>query len=991
MGNEINNINYSAVHTYGKDKLTGASDSNLQGSDISVSDKEESSYIYNGGPSKQTRVGKTMGEFEDYLRKKQEEAKEAGEDERSRERAEKEAAEEIRTSLTPDEIKRLEMMGVDISSATMSDLRGMVNTLRGREHRENELKLLSQVCGDKEEASDVYVKGESVKLEADYSDKAADDTRVDFTLGKDELVYLLKNKLPMSGENLYKAHYSGERAAVTGIDDKAFDVLKGQLEAIIGEYSYENFDMSDAKFLLDNNLPVDADNIKAVAMYKQYEGRQIGETAIPETNEAMYAEQADRLYDMVQDINPDSVYRMAESGREISIRAAYFEQQVFVGKGSIATNASRSDDMASSGGSLTYVEAKLHMEEIRLRMTHEAAYRMVKLDVDIDTKQLSEVVEQLKTVQRQQLKEAFFAEGMQPTEQDIDTLNETIDSINAIESADAGVYTSLMSYSSISVTIRSISAQIEIGDAVSVGESVGRHFESVVKSYEAVGTAPRSDMGDRLSRAFDSIPELLDELGIESNEETIRAARILGSNTIDITQENVDAIVGMDRQVNELIDGFYPEAVVGLIKDGINPMDMPIEELVELLRQKNYNEGVSEAEDFATYLRDMEKLGEISSDERESYIGLYRVMNQLAKSGDAEAGYIFANRAKLTIRNLIGAMRSRKARGIEVGIDDSFGMLDEIQKKGRSMDEQIEAAFSTERLDEFRRLSENVEAFIRENGIEYTMDAAFAVDMLTNQSGEMYALYKEVMAKLGYDENETEKLKDEEEEHMAESMLGADTEIEPAEALAMERVLEGILHRGELAKRCEAAGRKLTELMYSAGETGVISSMDIASIKSLQAGFGVVGQMAKHDNYRIPVETNQGVTIVSLTMKTASAAMYGTNEPSIKATMDAGDMGSLTASIYLYEAQGEIIVRGSVLSDIGAGNERLIADADFSGRLMASAKRIFGTDRVDITAGSILRDADSYEALTRAGEENASEICRFAVDMVRAMADFVKK
>ena len=106
-------------------------------------------------------------------------------------------------------------------------------------------------------------------------------------------------------------------------------------------------------------------------------------------------------------------------------------------------------------------------------------------------------------------------------------------------------------------------------------------FEKVRRSYEAVGTAPRSDMGDSITKAFSNVDDIITDLGFESNIETQRAVKILGYNSISITPENINQVMEYDRQVNELMDAFYPEAVLGAIKDGINPLDVPIDERSE--------------------------------------------------------------------------------------------------------------------------------------------------------------------------------------------------------------------------------------------------------------------------------------------------------------------------------------------------------------------------------------------------------------------------
>jgi hypothetical protein len=526
-------------------------------------------------------------------------------------------------------------------------------------------------------------------------------------------------------------------------------------------------------------------------------------------------------------------------------------------------------------------------------------------------------------------------------------------------------------------------------------------------------------MGDSITKAFSNVDELLGELDIDVNYETQRAAKILGYNNLEITQENIDGVIGYDREVNRLMDSFYPEAVMGLIKDGINPMDIPIDELNDIISAKNYNEGVTEAKNFATYLRDVEKRGEITDEERESYIGIYRVMDKLEKSGDREAGFVFANQANLTIRNMISAMRSSRAKGMDVDIDDSFGMLESLEKSVAGMDDQIEAGFGSDAgaqteeadseilrsLEQYRSLDENVERFIQENGIEYSMTNAFAVDAFLNENEGVYKLIYEAMSRMKFDDMSEENLIDEETGNMAASMMGDEVEVDPLEGLETEKLLRQLGENGDISLTYDDIRSRLTELMYDAGAAGRITSLDISAIKSASAGVSLLSTLSKQDRYQIPVETKQGTTVVNLTMNNAAGRAAGSamGDIGIEAYMRTENIGNLTARLELaVNADGGITVKGQFVADTAAGNEALQGMTDVMSDFQRKLEEILSADsgdgsadgekniNIDISFGTL---SSAGTAGAQAADENAgaalskSVACRVAVDVVRTMSE----
>ena len=99
-------------------------------------------------------------------------------------------------------------------------------------------------------------------------------------------------------------------------------------------------------------------------------------------------------------------------------------------------------------------------------------------------------------------------------------------------------------------------------------------------------------------------------------------------------------------------------------------------------------------ERFSEYLWKLEHNNEISPEERESYIGIYRLMNQVEKTDGAAIGALIAQGGELTMRNLLTAVRSSKKSGMDYTVDDEFSGVDGTV--GKSITDQIETAYQSD-------------------------------------------------------------------------------------------------------------------------------------------------------------------------------------------------------------------------------------------------------------------------------------------------------
>ncbi|MCM1273633.1 MAG: DUF6240 domain-containing protein [Clostridium sp.] len=973
MGNVIDNNVIKANAAYAKNnEIPSANyDRNIEAEPVKP--EESLSYIFDGEKSEDRRTISTENHFEDYLNAQREKAKQDGIDSKSKEKEDKEAAKELRNSLSSEEIKKLEMMGIDLQGATLSDLMGIVNTMRSNEHKEELSKLFAEIKasdGDVEHlnvvggsvrvagtnaeldsvsVSDVVAASEAEKKQAgvneknninnqniDADKKTADDkisasktegstsAGEQFDISNNELVYILKNNIAVTKENIYKAHYSGSRQEKSNTATQLVDSMKGQIDRILEQAGYGNdpAKYECAKFMMDNHLLFNTDTVKTYMEYQKLVGTDIREAELPVTDVEAASQAGEQLYEKVEAIRFDVVYAMAKNGKEVTIATAYNESTAAKANNTFLDEDDReiikkyiADDIDSTADNglteeqLKAVVAMRQMEEIRLSMTVSAAGRLAKMDINIDTRELTRVIDALKAVENHMVEQKLYDAGAEVTEANIEIYKSLEQNVTSLGNAHAKVLGAPLMDGEYTVH------GLLMADDTEAEKGAG--FEKVRRSYEALQTAPRSDMGDSITKAFSNVDDILADLGYEITAETQRAVRILGYNSIEITPDNINQIINYDRQVNELVETFYPEAVLGMIKEGINPLDVSIDELVDTVRAHNYNEGVTEAENFATYLMDVEKQGNISKEERESYIGIYRVMNQLAKSKDREAGWIFANGSRLTIRNLVSAMRSRRAAGIDVGIDDNVGFL-ESGSISNGITEQIERAFTddAEAVKEFAALPQQVEDFMIENNISYTMTNAFAVNAMLGTDNGIYDMVSQVIAKLKFDTNTTEYAVDEETENIYKSLMGDDVEID----FSMNGILDALENGGDISYKYSDMRDEITRMMYSAGASGIISAKDISAIKTVNAGLNIVSAMAKESNYQIPVDTTQGTKLMNLKIK-SDGESRGTIELSIKGE----EMGSISAKIILSDAGS---LTGYVESTTSAGNYALMAASE---------------------------------------------------------------
>lgn len=1033
---------------------------------------------YDRSSKVKTNAQTVMDNFKEYQKDQQEKTKEEQQQEIDDEKQAREDAKEIARSLTTEEIKQLRRMGVDVATASLSDIEGIVNAMREASHKDEVANIFAQAKVEKGDVSGLVFTSTGPKIAG---------TDVNLNVENKDILYLLKNRQPLTQETLYKAHYSGQQDATgTGQTWKEStnanpvgqaweelpETIQMQCRHIIQQAGIpvDDKSMGGASLMLANDIPVTTDSMRAYMALQAQNGKSI--TALPtmdqieETQADAIGKMAGKLCEDVASLTENDVVLAIRENRPLTIAAMLAARQNVTGAagtahettdagaaGAAHETADVSLSQSASGRmlqtpdsenpmtqqSLREITARRQLEEIRLNMTQNAAVRMLKQDINIDTRDLAQVVAKLRNAETQMTKELFARNGVAASEENVALYKEVQRDLQTIGAAPAeklgllvredtrlpggfaggyaaGGYGSLRMISvhglaELVSTDATVTGSESVAADTTVTETIRRpaDFAAMEREYDALGTSPRADMGDSIRKAFANVDAILQDMHLPADAEHTRAVRILGYNSIAITEENLQQVIQYDREVNDLLTACRPNTVLSMIRDGINPLDLSVEELNQTLRDRNYQPGVKETDDFAAFLRDVEQRGEISKDERSGYIGIYRVLKKLEKSGDREAGYLFANGSRLTVRNLITAMRSRKAAGIDVSVDEAFGMQDTLEVRGNRMDAQIEAAFLAspdqaavpdgaeknpwQEIAEETALDET-EAFLREQKITESAQNIQAADIIlhggrTPENADIYSLLAQVMKNMHVEDHATEDAIDEETGSMAKSLAGEEIPL-PFEP---DNLLEQLGRGEDLSLTYADLQQQLVEQMYIQAEAGQ-EKIDFQNLRLVQAGFRILGTMAKQQRYQLPVSTERGTRLVNLTLQ-AGADGKGT----VDIKLPSRRFGVMTAMVHV-DAEGQWNV--TIHADATDGNSALqsqrgMLDAMLTDSPYAGARISIGQNR-QTDAGHVNDQNRQAEAGNVNGQNRQTEagraqgqkvetrkLCEAAVFFVKAM------
>lgn len=714
--------------------------------------------------------------------------------------------------------------------------------------------------------------------------------------------YMIDNELETQVWNLYLAQNSGAGASAgsaprffaedvqgyytRSAEPQQSDELAGQIDEVIRQSGREVNEESrkNAAWLLENGLPLTGENLGRL--------EDLQAVKLPVTAEDFARAAANAIAEGKDPIHADLGGESENLYDKAARLAAYYQSDA-------AWDALAGD-----------VTARRQLEEIRLRMTAEVNVKLLKSGFSIDTAPMEELVEALKQVERQ-LAEQYFPEDGRAVEKyrSYCAVSDVVSELPGLPAEVVGTFAEGQSTETLEEFHRE-------------GKAVQETYARARDSYETLMTAPRSDMGDSIRKAFANVDEILRDLGIELTEETRRAARILGYNRMSMTEENLTMVMEADRQVKSVIERLTPAATLKMIRDGVNPLEKTFGELENYFDQLP-EEYRTEAESYSRFLYGLEQNKAITEAERASYIGVYRLVRQIEKSDGAVVGSLVNAQAELHFSNLLAAVRSGKVRSVDMKVADELGTVVELVRKGESISEQIGKAFTqtvSNILTDVSYSGEAVSSYQREELAQVREAAARADSQCTAmlQRGELPAGADNLMAaqalisdqsnlfatagnarsvRRGQTDNGGNKTTEVSQYGKTEV-----SETDGAQGVLKESFQPGsslwetLENKDTFVREYASLTTDTMNAVEEASFTTADTSLDVRRMQLLHKQLTVMGTLAKREEYFIPLYVGETLTRVHLTLERG-----GPEKGAVRVGVQLSDETRLEARFHLDE------------------------------------------------------------------------------------------
>lgn len=751
-------------------------------------------------------------------------------------------------------------------------------------------------------AYDIPATDDNIKAGTDAIDRAKSITNI----SNETKAYLVRNNMNPTVSNVYKATYSSsqvqnykQKVGITDNVKQLYEELKPQLKQILEEAHIDSSDenLNQCRWLIDEDIAVTPDN---VLLANQIDGitaagenvssdfyaravteaLAMGKKAADATmsQDGLTFDMAREVCDVLSEATAEDIVTLESDNMPVTIENLS-KLIAARGKDGAASQASANkalDNQITDSREARLVTAQRKLEEARLSMTAEANLSLIKKGVSIDTEPIERVVELLKQQENKYYGALFGESSVEASDDRVRMYNNVCDIFNQMKQQPAYV-------------LPLESSDDTVYELYTAGKAMKQSLEAA-SGYETLMTSPRADMGDSISKAFQNVDDILKELQIETSESNRRAVRILAYNSTNITEENIKQIKSIDEQVQRAFSDMTPAVTLEMIKRGISPLDMSMSDISDTARQIKSENHDERDEKFSEFLWKLEKKNEISEEERDSYIGIYRLISQVEQSDGAVIGSLVNQGADITMKNLLTAVRVRGKSAMDYKVDDTFAGVDSVSR-GIKIDSQIESAYQANCLrDVLDTLSPEKMEFVQDDSwLEMTPEqlrqAVYEADE-DNTLSEQYATeqLRQFNQAVSVPENVYAFLEKYDVKTTAVNLMAASRLMKnPSEAVrnlwergdsataralldeTLRRFSESVKNPKELAQAQETLADTAEHVMDSMIiEDRHTGSIDIRQMKLLCSQLRIASNMSRQENYIVPIETADGVTGMKL-------------------------------------------------------------------------------------------------------------------------------
>ncbi len=442
-------------------------------------------------------------------------------------------------------------------------------------------------------------------------------------------------------ENIYKAKHQGMPATEKPAVDWA--VIEPEVEKVLESPEDKGF----AKFLFENGLPVTAENIRKAEFLGNIANEIDPEQILEMINERLGGGEL-LLFDAKTRVTPMKLLARLEEMRNALKNVAQTQE-------------------GGADGDLRLLTARRQIEEIRHRLTHEAAAKLAARGVELDTMSIGKALDELKSLEFEAYGQNLRLMGVDDTPENRAVIGETMEAARELPQLPLLTYGELFRRE-IPETLEGINTS---------AQAAPYKARAVLRDLGLQETAPNPKAGEGFAVVRGQLSVLLEGLDIPATDEFLRAAAILSRNHIDVNLENVMEIHGLDTKLTQVAKSLHPNIVASMLAEGLNPSEMEIDDILEYIGgfKEQYGEDVREK--VARYIDELDRTTELTPERRAELIGVYRMLHTVARHENVALGVSLKHGMEMNLKQLMDATanfhRSDKERVFVNNIESPRG------------------------------------------------------------------------------------------------------------------------------------------------------------------------------------------------------------------------------------------------------------------------------------------------------------------------------
>lgn len=568
--------------------------------------------------------------------------------------------------------------------------------------RENE-RLITDIL----KANDLPLTKNNVKY-LKNTIKQANETKA---LSDADIISLVKKGDDLTLENMYRVKYSNSKYSIkdtNSIDIPNIDMeIQKTLKVQNIEETSENVEI--AKTLVANQIDVVSENINTYKQIKDSVSKlDIGQivnkaiTNIQNDKQRIYINdnleaidsqkvegQITYIHENIANIDEEIIKQVIDKKQIVNIKNLILEvksrEKSQENSRIIVENSAISQE--NQEGDLKVIRTKRQIEEIRFKLTVESAIRLKDKGINIDTEPVKQVVDGLRELE-QKVEIEINNQKLAVDSDKVDSMKDLYGRLEVLKTRDLNIYTKVID-KKLRLNIENLSNECKKID-----------IESKLSAYEASETKPESRLGDNFRKVETQVSSVLEANNIQPTEINVKCAKILIKNNIEVNNDNIEMIKLYENKVQDVIDRLHPSIALEMMKDGLNPIEIHLDEVIEYIDEFKDKYGVISKEALYDSIATMEETKSITAIEKDALIAIYRAINTVEKTENVAIGVTIKNDMDFTLNNLLEGTKYMKTtrnkdESINVSIDDSFGSLSGLENIESKISSKVKNAIES--------------------------------------------------------------------------------------------------------------------------------------------------------------------------------------------------------------------------------------------------------------------------------------------------------